>query len=1524
MKNLFTTLSIAAVILFAAAAHGQVYQYDDNWSEQGFTLKEARTNQTVLEYSVEEFSLQDIDIKGEAMKKVALPGHFLPNDEGAPDLPGKGRYIAVPNHADVELVITNMRKETIENVSVAPAPRIPKDDEPGPLQYSKDEKIYQKNAFYPQNPVNISQIEKIRGVDVVMLGITPFQYNPVTKELVVLRDIEVELQYTGGTGEFGQDKYRSHWFDPLLKDAVLNHTVIPDFDYHQQSTSRDGTGCEYLIVSPDGEAFQAWADSIKRFRNMQGIHTEVVTLSEIGANDPDVLEDYFDDAFNSWDTPPAAVLLLGDYGTSMENSVVSPIYDSYCVSDNIYADVTGNHMPDIVFARITANNEEQLEVMVSKMINYEKNPPVSFDFYNNPITALGWQHERWFQICSESVYGFWQNNLGKEPRRENVLYGGSTSSWSSATNTSTVIDYFGESGTGYIEDTPDYLPPLNGSGDGVNEGINSGAFMLQHRDHGFEEGWGEPDYTNDDIDDLYNTDLTFIMSINCLTGKYNISGESFTEKFHRYTNEDDELSGALGLIAASEISYSFVNDTYVWGAYDNMWPEFLPDYGSTPEPRGIKPAFGNAAGKYYLEQSSWPYNTNNKEVTYHLFHHHGGAFMTVYSEQPQDLDVAHNDVLLSGPDFFTVTADEGALIALSVDGEILGTAEGTGAPVDIPIEPQMPGTMVDVVVTKQNYFRYHQQITVIPPDGPYVIKNSYEINDETGNNNSIAEYGETLSLSLTVENVGNEDAEDVTVTIESDDPYITITDATEEYGTIPAESMMTMDDAFEVQVHDSIPDNHTVSFNVIAQGTESWESSFSMKLYAPVLSIGNLQVIDTEGNDNGRLDPGETADILIDIENSGHCPAPQVISQMFSESSTLTINSAEDILEVVDADTVLKAAFNITVDAGAPIGSFVTLENMIESAPYADEKAFTLKVGLIIEDWESGTFESFNWETSGSEEWYITEEPVFEGDYALASGEISDNQESLLEISYEVMFDDTISFYRKVSSEGGYDYLRFYIDGEEHGSWAGELGWQKVSYPVTAGEHTFTWKYIKDGYVSSGEDRAWVDFIVLPPELATTAYAGPDLVGCMDEEVHLQGAYATHYNSVTWETSGDGSFNSVAAMAPVYTPGTQDVENGQVTLTMTANGVDDDIITDDRMLYLPQQPEVTGITDHELCAGDSLIFSGVDAVNYSSFAWHSSGDGVFNDSIAENPVYHPGESDIASESVMLSLTIEPLGTCEPLTLESELLVNPLPSLEVTSGTFEVCEESMFQIEGTLTGAAPWSITMNEETMEVTESEMMMEEHITSDAMMVFENVVDNNGCAASVNDTVEISMKPMPENAAMVSGVDTVDLVFNTSSEYTAEEVAFATSYEWGLYPAEAGTLTAEEMQATVEWNDSFTGEAEIIITGINECGTGVHSEPLVVDVKNTVGLSEHALAKQIRVYPNPSEGLFTISKTDVFEGDVQIRVTNTLSEVVYADRLNLKDGNYELDLSHKQSGVYLLMIETQSKKRIVKRLIIQ
>ena len=292
-----------------------------------------------------------------------------------------------------------------------------------------------------------------------------------------------------------------------------------------------------------------------------------------------------------------------------------------------------------------------------------------------------------------------KNVHGKSPVRENALYdGNSNGPWSSATNTATIVSYFGESGLGYIPDSPSYLTDWGGSASRVNSDINSGAFILQHRDHGNVTIWGEPSYGNSDVAGLTNTDLTYIFSINCLTGKFNDSGECLTEKFHR-----SEFA-ALGVIGATETSYSFVNDTYVWGMYDNMWPDFMPDENSDPMPRGVLPAFGNVAGKIFLQQSGWPYNTNNKEVTYYLFHAHGDAFTQVYYEVPQDLTVVHNDIILGGLNTFTVSADEDSFICFSVDGEIIGTAAGTGASVDIDIIPQDPGVIVDIVITKQNYF----------------------------------------------------------------------------------------------------------------------------------------------------------------------------------------------------------------------------------------------------------------------------------------------------------------------------------------------------------------------------------------------------------------------------------------------------------------------------------------------------------------------------------------------------------------------------------------------------------------------------------------------------------------------------------------------------------------------------------------------------------------------------------------------------------------------------------------------------
>jgi hypothetical protein len=681
------------------------------------------------------------------------------------------------------LKIISQRIETYKNLDIAPAPRIPLDTDKGPLQYPTRTDIYSQNAFYPASPVTISSVSQIRGVDVVMLGITPFQYNPVTKELIVYRDLQVEVEFQGGNGQFGEERLRSRFWDPILEDVVFNHKSIPTIDYGKRAiANRSENGAEYLIITANGADYVNWANQIKSFRIQQGILTEVRTLAEVGGNSTTIIENFINDVYANWDPVPSAILLIGDYGSNADKNILSPIWDSYCVSDNIYGDVDQDDMPEIVMARLVANNNTELETFVTKFINYETNPPTSAAFYDHPITALGWQTERWFQICSEVVGGYFKNVQGKNPVRINEIYQGNPNSdpWSTATNTQVILDEFGPNGLGYIPATPQALGNWSGgNATDVNNAINAGSFMLQHRDHGEEVGWGEPQYNTGSINGLTNTDLTFIFSINCLTGKYNWSGECFSEKFHRY-RYNGVNSGALGVTCASEVSYSFVNDTYVWGLYDNMWPDFMPDYGSTPDERGLLPAFGNSAGKYFLQQSGWPSNPQNKEVTYNLFHHFGDAFQTLYSEVPQELTLIHDGIILAGLDEFTISADPGSTICLSVDDNIIGLATGTGSPVTIEITPQEVGTVVILTVTKTNYFRHSEDIQVIPAEGAYCLYGTHTVADiNGGNGNGLVDYNETVALNLAIRNVGMTDGSNVTVTITTLDPFIGMIDNTE-------------------------------------------------------------------------------------------------------------------------------------------------------------------------------------------------------------------------------------------------------------------------------------------------------------------------------------------------------------------------------------------------------------------------------------------------------------------------------------------------------------------------------------------------------------------------------------------------------------------------------------------------------------------------------------------------------------------------------------------------------------------------
>ena len=117
-SNYLITGIIAAILCFAAATiNAQEIKYQNNWGPQGMTLTRQSGSGVEVNFSVPTVILSDVNIDGESMKAVTVPGIFLPNDAGKPDLAGTGRYIAIPTGASVRCRIVSSKTDIIKNVS---------------------------------------------------------------------------------------------------------------------------------------------------------------------------------------------------------------------------------------------------------------------------------------------------------------------------------------------------------------------------------------------------------------------------------------------------------------------------------------------------------------------------------------------------------------------------------------------------------------------------------------------------------------------------------------------------------------------------------------------------------------------------------------------------------------------------------------------------------------------------------------------------------------------------------------------------------------------------------------------------------------------------------------------------------------------------------------------------------------------------------------------------------------------------------------------------------------------------------------------------------------------------------------------------------------------------------------------------------------------------------------------------------------------------------------------------------------
>ncbi|NCA84969.1 MAG: hypothetical protein EOM83_05255 [Clostridia bacterium] len=183
------------------------------------------------------------------------------------------------------------------------------------------------------------------------------------------------------------------------------------------------------------------------------------------------------------------------------------------------------------------------------------------------------------------------------------------------------------------------------------------------------------------------------------------------------------------------------------------------------------------------------------------------------------------------------------------------------------------------------------------------------------------------------------------------------------------------------------------------------------------------------------------------------------------------------------------------------------------------------------------------------------------------------------------------------------------------------------------------------------------DVVAIFFEQNATANAGNDAAICQNTNYPLATSAAAHYQTLLWSTSGTGTFSNAAVLHPVYTPGTADINAGQVTLTLTATSKTPCTLTatDQMVLTINKMPQANAGADATICQTANHPLTGVTANNYASLLWQTSGNGTFSNSQVKNPIYYPGTTDITTGSVNLTLKLTGAGACSMMVTDAKTL-----------------------------------------------------------------------------------------------------------------------------------------------------------------------------------------------------------------------------------------------------------------------------
>ena len=792
--------------------------------------------------------------------------------------------------------------------------------------------VYEKDTAFPANLVAQFRTDFYRGYGIAAIALNPVTYNPVSGELVYYPDITVVVNSAASARA-------AQAYTKMLKRssatlAELSATVDNPADISQYGGIDDSTDEPYfdILLITAANMVEFWDEYID-WKAKCGYYVAVETVQDIcstypGVDDAEKMRNCVIDYYQNFDL--SYVFLAGDAEICYPRYLWASSTD--IPGDVYFAGLDGNWNADgdnhwgepeeadlrmeIGVSRATVDSRQEIENFVSKQKMYMMQPVV-----DEVETAL--------MVGEDLGWNVWGYDYKEEVRTGNSSWGFITAPFPPNFNVGTLYDR-----PGFSFSAMNDLLPL----------MNQGPIYINHMGHAFYDYMLKfsinlitaANFTNNGT----NHNFYLIYSQGCLCGGFDYNNyDCITEVFSTMA------TGPVCVISNARYGWGNVSSTqgssqyYDKQFFDAIWGENITIASKTQKD---------------AKEDNIPFITYqyNRYVYYesNLFCE---PTLDLWTTEPQILSPSYAGEIFLGADSFQVTVPgvENARVCLSKDGVIhsVGFTNAAGVCNLVMEEPLLSLGTADLYVTAHNYLPHQGSVLVLPPTGAYVIFDSLAVDDQQGNNNGVWDYGETTYLDMTLENAGLAGAVNVSSVISSADSLVTIIDSTAFFGDISQSSSATVDNAYTVMVSGAVEDGTVIPFVLNAAcGTSSWESYFSLQVSAPQVYFAFMEIDDSTGNNNGCLDPGESAVLIITLINRGSCYTSALETVLSSNDPYITITSGAIAYGTILPGEEAAGSFNLTVAINCPQEHTVDFTvNFSEAIGYSGSDDFSTIVGDI-------------------------------------------------------------------------------------------------------------------------------------------------------------------------------------------------------------------------------------------------------------------------------------------------------------------------------------------------------------------------------------------------------------------------------------------------------------------------------------------------------------------------------------------------------------------------------------------------